>query len=161
MISANTPDLSYRRLARKGRHLEPQPAHPQRRLAILSDAASQQFVPVLKALFDENGVAIEVFEGAFDAVELEVFNPQSELYRFKPDVIVLAFCAQALRARYFHQPGADFAQRNMERVQLIWTTLRAHTTAQVLQFDYAIPYERFLAASMCRCLRRSTQARCS
>ena len=143
MLSPNTPDLSYRRLAKKGRLLEKERVEPQHRIAILSDAASQQFVPVLRALFQENGINVEIFEGSFDAIELEVFDPESRLYRCRPETIILALCTQALRSRYFHDPDDDVVKRSMERIQQIWTALRSHTAAQVIQFNYAIPYERF------------------
>jgi FkbH-like protein len=143
MLSPNTLDLSYRRLAAKGRFVKQESGWPQRRIAILSDAASQQFVPVLRALFYENGVNVEMFEGAFDAIELEVFDAESELYKFEPDTILLAVCTQALRSRYFHNPEDNFLMRSMARVQQVWTNLRAHTTAQIIQFNYAMPYERF------------------
>ncbi len=142
MISPHTPDLSYRRLSGKGRRLAAEPGFSQRRIAILSDAASQQFVPVLRALFHENGIDIEVYEGAFDGIELEVFSPGSGLYEFKPDVILLAFCTQALRARYFQNSKGDFVARSFERIRQIWAALRSRTSAQILHFNYAMPYER-------------------
>ncbi len=142
MLSPNTPDLSYGRLARKGRTIQGDAAWPQRRIAILSDAASQQFVPVLRALFFENGVNVEFYEGAFDAIELEVLNAGSALYAFKPQVILLAFCTQALRARYFHGTAKGFAQQNLDRIQRIWEALRGAVSAQILQCNYAMPYER-------------------
>jgi FkbH-like protein len=143
MISPNTPDLSYRRLAGKGRHLLCEEGWPKRRVAILSDAASQQFVPVLRALFHENGISVETYEGIFDAFEMEVLDPGSGLYAFRPDVVILASCAQALRSRYFHNSESDFARCCLERVQGLWGVLRAQSNAQILQFNYAMPYERF------------------
>ena len=143
MLSDNTPDLSYRRLSTKGRSLSIDRAFPQRRIAILSDAASQQFAPLLRALFYENGVCAEIYEGAFDAAELEAFNPHSELYRFRPDTILLASSIQALRALYFQNPNSDFLRQSIEKHQKIWTTLRVHTDAHIIQFNYAMPYERF------------------
>jgi FkbH-like protein len=143
MLSPRTPDLSYRRLATKGRQLPKESTWPLRRLAILSDAAVQQFVPVLRALFYENEVNVEIFEGSFDAIELEVFDTESELYKFRPDTILLAVCTQALRSRYFHNSDDDFVLRHMARIDQVWAALRAHTTAQIIQFNYAMPYERF------------------
>jgi FkbH-like protein len=142
MLSPGTPDLSYRRLATKGRLLPKESAWPLRRIAILSDAAVQQFVPVLRALFYENEVNVEIFEGNFDAIELEVFDKDSKLYRFQPDTILLAVCTQALRTRYFHHANGDFVRPSTARIEQLWATLRAHTTAQIIQFNYAMPYER-------------------
>ena len=142
MISTQTSDLSYRRLSGKGKRLAPEAGWPVRRIALLSDAATQQFVPVLRALFHENGVNVEVYEGAFDGIELEALNPDSGLYRFKPDVIVLALATQALRNRFFHDSRGDFAEESLKRIEHLWKSLRSRTSAQILQFNYVMPYER-------------------
>ncbi len=142
MIAKETIDLSYRRLSGKGRRLELEAGWPIQRIALLSDAASQQFGPVLRALFHENGVNVELYEGAFDGIELEALNPESSLYRFKPDVIVLALSTQALRGKYFNDSRGDFADENLKRIQDLWKSLRNRTSAQILQFNYVMPYER-------------------
>ena len=144
MLSKHTPDLSYRRLATKGRHLTPSEGWPSLRIALLSDAASQQFVPVLRALFAENQVNVELFEGAFDGIELEVFDEHSALYDFDPNTIVLALSAQALRNSYFRSLDGDFVASTLARIQDLWSSLRSHSKAQILQFNYAIPSERYL-----------------
>ena len=146
MLSPNTPDLCYRRLTTKGRHLRGPGAPGGIRIAILSDAASQQFVPVLRALFNENGLTPDIFEGAFDSIEIEVLNPRSELYAFQPEIIILASSVQALRTRYFQSPDDNLAARTLERLENIWTAIRAQTAAHIIQFNYAMPYERFFGS---------------
>ena len=142
MISRNTPDLEYRRLVRKDRNLDTSGAAHTFRLAILSDAASQQFVPPLRALFHENGIHVEIYEGAFDAIELEVLNPASGLYEFRPDAIVLANCTLALRDRYYQHGGAGFPAASMERIARIWEAIQRHSPARIIQFNFPLPYER-------------------
>lgn len=140
MIPRNSLDLDYQRLVRASKKLNPAGLGRTVRLAILSDAASQQFVPVLKTLFHENGVAAEFYEGAFDAIELEALNPASGLYGFKPDVIVLANCTQALRARYYQAGGSlDGAPA---RLLQVWEALQHNCSARVIQCNFPLPYER-------------------
>jgi FkbH-like protein len=141
MIAQRTGSLDYGRLVRKSKTLSSNGANQEVRLAILSDAASQQFVPVLKTLFHENGVHAEFYEGAFDALELEALNPTSGLYRFRPGVIVLANCTQALRSRYYDYQ-ADFLELATQRMLQIWDALQCHSSALVIQCNYPLPYER-------------------
>jgi FkbH-like protein len=137
-----TQDLDYFRLLKRSKRIDSK-ASATLRIALLSDAASQQFVPLLKALFDENGVAAEVFEGAFDAVELEVFNPQSDLYRFAPDVVVLAHSSQALRSRFYHSSATrEFAATHINDLVRIWRAIEANCTARIIQCNVAVPAER-------------------
>jgi FkbH-like protein len=142
LIARQTPDLDYGRLVRKSKKLEPSGATLKVRLAILSDAASQQFVPLLKVLFHENGVNVEIYEGPFDAIELEVLNPASGLYEFRPDVIVLANCTQALRGRYYESGSDNFLDEAGERIVRTWEAIHSHSPARIIQFNYPPPIER-------------------
>ena len=131
-------DLDYRRLVRQSKRVEASEHPVQVRVALLSDAATQQFVPVLKTLFHENGVGAHFYEGAFDAMELEAINPASGLYAFKPDVVVLLNSTQALRSRYYEQGIASEA----EKIQRIWDAIARHSTCRVIQCNFPLPFER-------------------
>ena len=115
---------------------------PKTRVAILSDAASQQFVPLLRTLFYENGVNAEIYEGAFDAIELEAYDSASPLYEFRPDLVVLANCTQALRARYYQQGGEEFLETATSRMLQVWDALQTNSPARLIQCNYPLPYER-------------------
>jgi len=139
LIPQKSIDLDYRRLVRASKKLDSSGLSRTVRLAILSDAASQQFVPVLKTLFHENGVAAEIYEGAFDAIELETLDPASALYGFRPDVVVLATCTQALRLRYYQAGSLEGAT---SRVVQIWDALQHNSAAKIIQFNFPLPYDR-------------------
>ena len=142
MTTNKTESLDYNRLVRASKRLSTHGTRQSIRLAILSDAASQQFVPLLRTLFSESGVAAEVYEGAFDAIDLEALNPGSGLYAFRPDAIILANCTQALRSRYYQHAQAGFVDVATERILHIWEALQTHSTARIIQCNYPLPYER-------------------
>jgi FkbH-like protein len=132
-----TKNLDYRRLVREGKKAEA--VHSLKmRIALLSDAATQQFVPVLKALFHENGVSAEVYEGAFDAMELETINPASGLYGFEPGVVVVVSAGQALRSR-FYEHGME---GEAARIVRVWDAIQGHCSARIVQCNVAVPQER-------------------
>jgi FkbH-like protein len=114
----------------------------QIRIAILSDAASQQFVPLLRTLFHENGIGATIYEGAFDALEIEAFDSNSGLYTFRPDIVVLANCSQALRGRYYQHSGPGFADAAAESAFRIWDAIKSHCPARIIQCNYVPPLER-------------------
>ena len=142
MILPGASSLDYARLVRESKKLKPAGGQECIRVAILSDAASQQFVPLLKTLFHDNGLNAEFYEGAFDAIELEALNPASGLYEFRPSVIILANCTQALRSRYYHHSGDDFPEVAIGRILRIWDALQNQSSARIVQFNYPLPYER-------------------
>jgi predicted enzyme involved in methoxymalonyl-ACP biosynthesis len=137
-----TVNLDYRRLVRESRNLDPARAKQNTRIAILSDAATQQFVPLLRTLFHENGVNADIYEGAFDGIELEVFDPSSKLYKFQPDVVIIANCTQALRNRYFLSGQPNFVEMGMERILHIWDALQQYSSSRIVQFNFPLPYVR-------------------
>ncbi|MGC2661737.1 MAG: HAD-IIIC family phosphatase [Bryobacteraceae bacterium] len=145
MLSRNTQDLDYGRLVRAARKLETDPGHTKRRIALLGDAATQFFVPLLRTLFYENGVTGEIYEGNFDALDLEILNPVSALYRFKPDVVILLNCTQSLRAKYYARAGSgeSFATDTVHHMIDAWDIIHRHSPASVIQCNFAAPEERF------------------
>ncbi len=133
-----TPDLDYLRLVKKSRRAEASPAGTELRIALLSDAATQQFVPVLSCLLAENGIRGRFYEAPFDAIELETIDAASGLYEFKPDVVLLINATQALRQRYYAH-GID---PEIDRVRRTWDAIAAHGACRIIQCNFPLPYER-------------------
>jgi FkbH-like protein len=134
----NTSNLDYRRLVRESKRVDVSRHGSQIRIALLSDAATQQFVPTLKTLFSENGIGATFYEGPFDAIELEAINPASGLYAFKPDAVFVINATQALRARYYgHGMEAE-----LDGIRRVWDALAAHCSCRVIQCNFPLPYDR-------------------
>lgn len=132
----------YSELARAGMNADSR-GLPRLRVALLSDAATQLLVPVLRELFRRAGIAAEIYEAPFAAIELEVFNPSSEFYAFKPDMVVLLNSTQALRAAFFQQGASSNFVREVEgRIVGVWDAIRSNTSALMIQSTYVMPYER-------------------
>ena len=132
----------YPELARAGRKTDSSGLPPVR-VALLSDAATQLLVPVLRELLRRGGLAAEIYEAPFAAIELEVFNPSSGLYAFKPEFVVVLNCTQALRASFFqHASNSDFVGEVQGRIVGVWNTIRQNTPALIIQSTYVMPYER-------------------
>src|SRR5579862_1988065 len=96
-----TVDLNYRRLVKEGKHVDPAQFSSKLKVALLSDAATQQFVPVLRRLCADNGIGATFYEGLFDAIELESIDQASALHAFKADFVFVINATQALRPRYY------------------------------------------------------------
>jgi FkbH-like protein len=138
-------DLDYfQLLTESGRESLPRD-HKVIRLALLADCATQHFVPLFRALFMRERIRAELYEGAFDAIDLESRNPQSALYTFQPDVVVILNSVQALRDKYYRRLKAagDFCDDTLGRLTAVWDSLRMNTRALVIQSNYVTPLERF------------------
>ena len=137
-------DLDYGALLRASRQLDPAGTTQKIRVALLADAATQRLVPLLQALFHRSGVAAEIYEAPFDAMELETCDAHSGLYRFHPDAIVVLNCVQALRTVFgrFRGNAAGFRDDTIGRITRIWDNIRSRTGAIIIQSNFVMPYER-------------------
>jgi FkbH-like protein len=145
MFNGLSPNLDYAWLVRASKRLDPALAPHKVRLALLSDASTQHLVPVLRTLFHQNGIDCTLYEGPFDAIQLEAYDPQSELYRFAPDLIVILNSVQALRTRFGQRAGDSeaFVSNVSNQITRVWEAIRLHSNAAILQSNFVLPYERY------------------
>jgi FkbH-like protein len=143
-MSSTERNLDYAALLAESRRLD-LTGVTKIKIALLSDAATQRFVPILRALFARQGVDADIYEGPFDAIELEVYDPDSGLYQFQPQVVVLLNSVQALRSTFL-RPGTDtatFVDATSHRITRIWDAIQANIPATILQSNFVLSYERF------------------
>ena len=137
-------NLDYGTLLAESRRLNAGSAAQKIRVALLSDAATQRFVPILRALFARGGVDAELYEAPFDGIELEVYDRNSGLYQFQPQFVMVLNCVQALRASFL-RPETDpakFADKTVERITRIWEAIHSNLPATIVQSNFVLPYER-------------------
>jgi FkbH-like protein len=121
-------------------------AHSQEiKVALLSDASTQRFVPLLRTLFSEKGFHASVYEGAFDAIQLETVSAESALYQFAPNLIAVFNAVQALRTRFFTRRGdaTAFFEEEIRRIVSVWEAIRQRCAATIIQSNFVMPYERY------------------
>jgi FkbH-like protein len=149
MLNNSTPkpakDLDYQGLLRASRDLGREGATQKVKLALLSDAATQRFVPILRVLFHRHGVEAEIYEAPFGSLEAEVYDAQSGLYQFSPDAVVILNAVQALRAGFLNRrESADcFRKHAAERIVAVWDAIQSRSSASIIQSNFVLPYERF------------------
>ena len=83
LATANYLLASYERLRQ---HVPLTPC----RLALLRSFTVEPLVPLLQAAACAHGIALEVHVGAFNTYAQDILDPASALYRFAPDVVLLA-----------------------------------------------------------------------
>src|SRR5215471_2138786 len=94
-------NLDYFRLLAEGKAANAEQGLPRLRLAFLADCATQHFVPLFRALFRRHGIEVDTYEGGFDAIELDAYNPKSTLYAFNPEIVVILSSVQSLRDKFY------------------------------------------------------------
>ncbi len=142
LLKLNRSDLNYRELVRKARHLKAGSGQ-KLRLALLADVSTQHIVPLLRVLFAANGIDVDIYEAGFDTIHLEAYNPQSALYGFAPQIIVILQSIAKLRARYYESGERDtFPRAQADDIENVWRTLQSRLAVPVIQSNFAVPFER-------------------
>ena len=145
MFRYETSDLEFGGLVSESKRLQPDPDLPEIRIALFGDAATQQFVPLLKVLLRRAGLNALVYEGPFAGIELEAYDADSALYRFEPQFIVLLNATQTVALQFYERPGtaSEFLKTSVDRMERTWSAIHARSTAVILQSNFVLPAERF------------------
>src|SRR4029450_8682454 len=106
--------------------------------------ATQLISILIRVLGHRQGINIEIYDAAFDTIDTEILDASSDLYAFEPEAIVLLHTVNALRVRFQVHEGArpQFAAATLERIIGLWTALRQHSQASIIQSNFVTPYER-------------------
>ena len=143
MLKNDRSELDYAQLVKKAKSARPGNAC-KLKMGLLADVSTQHLVPLLKAIFAGNGVDLELYEGGFDAIELEAYNAESGLYRFQPQMVVILQSAMKLKAHFydFHGDRAAFSKIEADKIEGVWKAIQARIHAPVIQSTFVLPPER-------------------
>lgn len=118
---------------------------PVRRVAVLCGKLSASMLTrTIRVALAAQGVAAVLHEGGYDGVELDVLDPGSELYAFKPDLVVVAQGWRdiaGLQGPLTGRAEADaIVDAEATRLGGVWATLRARLDGvQVVQHLFDRP----------------------
>jgi FkbH-like protein len=103
------------------------------RVALLSDSASQFIVQALRGYGIENGINYDVYEADYNQIDLQVFDPGSELYEHKPDyVIILRSTERLLKTFYKKGNKESFADQQKEYMDSLYQQITTQLKARVI-----------------------------
>ena len=132
-------------LIQQGRALaENKEGYAEAKIAVLGDSSTQHLTQILRACLHRRRMFARVYEAEYDVVDQEIFAPESELYRFAPDYVILYVCAQAFRERYYRGgfQGRKLVEEAHARTLERWKTINERLTCRIIQNTLAVPGER-------------------
>jgi FkbH-like protein len=109
------------------------------KIAILGDTATQFLMQALRGVGYLGGFDLQIWEADFNQVERQVFDPTSELYDFKPEIIIIFQSAHKLLGKYNKLKPEEYsslADARMEQVGNITTTLNEQLKAKIIYYNY-------------------------
>jgi FkbH-like protein len=109
------------------------------KIAILGDSATQFLMQALRGVGYEKGYDLQIWEADFNQVERQVFDPTSELYEFKPEIVIIFQSAHKLLGKYNKLKPEEYsglADSRIEQVGNITTTLNEQLKAKIIYYNY-------------------------
>ena len=135
--------LDYFALAKEAKALNTSGAAKVIRIALLADCATQHLADIMRAIAARNNVQAQVYEGNYDGVDLEILDPNSALYTFNPQYVVILLSGEKLKAHlYASGDRRSFADETVGRLENLWSAFRAQSQATIIQSTFVLPSER-------------------
>lgn len=113
------------------------------RVAIVGSYTTQPVRESISAAMLEAGVWPVIYEADYNSIEIELLDASSQLFAFKPDLVLLAVGWQSLHG--MPQPGATEAQvatcleAVMRLWQQRWSAIQERTSATIIQHTFDLP----------------------
>lgn len=109
------------------------------KVAVLADTATQFIVQALRGMGFENGFDLRIWEAGFNQIERQVFALNSELYEFRPEVVIVYKSSHKLLGKY-NKLRTDqhclLALNEMELIENIYSTLIHNLKTKVIYYNY-------------------------
>jgi FkbH-like protein len=120
------------------------------RLAILGGFSTQFVARVLDVLLHDSGCDVEIYEAAYDTYVEAILNPDSEFYRFTPQLTLLLVhrgnlaALPALGGSLVETEAMALAE--VERWASYWQLIRSRIGTQIIQSNFELPDARPLGS---------------
>lgn len=101
---------------------------PPLRLALIGSSTLTHLIPAIRVAALRRRFLVQVFEGHYGAYQQELADPASDLYRFKPEVVLIALDAHHLAAGDTSHPESA-----LTLIQSCWKLAKEQLGATVIQ----------------------------
>jgi FkbH-like protein len=116
------------------------------RWAFLRSFTVEPILPIFKAAAYTRGVAVTLHLGEFNAYAQEMLDPESALYRFRPDVAVLAVQTRDVAPELWRGDNDTIADSVLARFTDWITAFRRHTQSALIVHSLEAPAAGLLEA---------------
>jgi FkbH-like protein len=109
------------------------------KVALLGDSATQFLSTAIRGTGYEMGFDLQIWEAGFNQIEQQAFDPESELYQFKPDVIIIFQSSHKLLTKYNKlKPGKyiTLASEELEQINSLCNTINAKLNSKIIFYNY-------------------------
>lgn len=94
--------------------------YPKVKLAVLGDCATQHICTAVRGMGIYEKLNIEITEADYNQIELQLFDPDSEVYEAVPEYVLLMLCQEKLYEAFCETESSErtsFAQNQLDKIK--------------------------------------------
>jgi len=87
----------------------------------------------------DNGFNLEIWEADFNQIERQVYDPTSELYEFKPEIVIIFQSSHKLLGKYNKINSEQhllFASNELESIENIYSNITNNLDVKIIYYNY-------------------------
>lgn len=131
------------------------------KIAVLGTTSIQHFVSVIRYLLHKEGINADIYEGEYNGINMDVLNPNSPLYSFDPNMVIIYTHYLDIQQFPLLLDGEEEIERLLDQtVQYyvnIWEALNQIESVKILQTNFVYPPEHLLGNLENTCKYSKTQ----
>ena len=109
------------------------------KLALLGDSSTQFLQQALRGMAYDRGFDLRIFESDFNQVERQVFDTGSDLYQFKPEIVIIFQSTEKLQSDFNYLEAGkknELAEERTALVKELYKTISVNLAAKVIYYNY-------------------------
>jgi FkbH-like protein len=109
------------------------------KVGVLGDTSTQFLVQALRGLGFDIGFDLQIWEADYNQVERQISDPSSDLYKFKPGIVIIFQSSHKFLGKYNKldkDQQSQLASTELEYVENIYTTLTGNLDTKVIYYNY-------------------------
>jgi len=109
------------------------------KVALLGDSATQFLNQAIRGLGYDRGFDLQIWEADFNQIELQITDPNSELYEFEPEIIIIFQSSHKLLGKYNKLKVDQHSQlcaNEMHFLSHMVDTISGQSKAKIIYYNY-------------------------
>ena len=109
------------------------------KVALLGDSATQFLMHSIRGLGFDKGFDLQIWESDFNQIEQQVSDPNSELYDFKPEIVIVFQSSHKLLSKYNKlkpETCSSLANTEIDSIGFMIDTISRQLNAKIIYYNY-------------------------
>ncbi|MDR4474238.1 MAG: HAD-IIIC family phosphatase, partial [Nitrospira sp.] len=109
------------------------------KVAIAGSYTTTQLGTLLRLAAARIGIRLDLYESPYGQYQQDIIDPGSPLYRFSPDIVVLAVHEGDVHLAEFSSDPTAEIQAEITRWTTLWNLVTTQSRARIVQHNFALP----------------------